>query len=48
MKPDSQHGNTVMTEAKENDDINIKLKNMAAALQKELKEFGHWKNKEDE
>lgn len=48
MKPDRQNINRVMTEAKENDDINIKLKHMAVALQKELKEFGYWKNKEDE
>jgi hypothetical protein len=48
MKPDSQHVNIVVTEAKENVDINIKLKNMAAALQQELKEFAHLKNKEDE
>jgi hypothetical protein len=45
MEPDNQLVDTVMTEAEENH-INIKLKNMAATLQKELKEFGHWKNKE--
>jgi hypothetical protein len=45
MKPDNQHVDTVMTEAEENH-INIKLKNMAATLQKELQEFGQWKNKE--
>jgi uncharacterized protein with WD repeat len=47
MKPDSQLVDTVITEAKENGDVDIKLKNVTAALQKELKEFGHWKNNED-
>jgi hypothetical protein len=46
MKSDNQHVDTVMAEADKNY-INIKLKNMAATLQKELKEFGHWKNNED-
>jgi hypothetical protein len=46
MKSDNQHFDTVMTEANGNY-INIKLKNMAATLQKELKAYGHWKNKED-
>jgi hypothetical protein len=47
MKPDSQHVDTVITDAKENDSINIQLKNVSAALQKELKELGQWKNNED-
>lgn len=46
MKSDNQHVDTVMAEAEENY-ININLKNMAATLQKELKEFCLLKNKED-
>jgi hypothetical protein len=47
IKPDNQHVDAVVTEAEENDDINIKLRNVSAALQKELKELGRWKNNED-
>jgi hypothetical protein len=36
-----------VTETKENDDINVTLKNMVAAMQKELKGFGHQQNKEE-
>jgi hypothetical protein len=47
IKPDSHHVDTVITEAEENDDINIKLKSISAALQKGLKELGRWKNNDD-
>jgi hypothetical protein len=37
----------IMSKIKENADVNIVLKNMVASVRKELRGFGHWKNKED-